>query len=143
MNQTKISELIISDRKEWQLLVSALDAHPGKTLHAAPSAPWNSRDVYAHLARWIEYSNREIKAYLAGHNLSPPISNPEEINARWQMQDGQKSLFEARQKAFEAFEERMQTLRSIPLERWDFKLEKMVEYDGAEHYKMHRNYIQV
>jgi hypothetical protein len=143
LNQDKITEIIINDRKEWQLLTSSLDAHPGKTLHATPADPWNNRDVYAHLARWMEYSTREIKAYLAGHNLSEPVSNPEEINAYWQTLDSQLSLAEARQKAHDAFEERIATIRSIPLERWDFKLEKMVEYDGSEHYKMHRNYIHV
>jgi hypothetical protein len=143
LNQNKITELIINDRKEWQLLDASLDAHQGRTLHAAPSDPWNSRDVYAHLARWMEYSTREIKAYLAGHDLSPPMSKPEEINSYWQSLDSQLSLSTARQKAHDAFKERIATIRSIPLERFDFKLEKMVENDGAEHFKMHRNYIQV
>ncbi len=141
MNQSKIDEIIMEDRRQWQLLVNLLESRAGLPLHAPPAKPWKSQDVYAHLARWLEHSNSDIEAYLQGHNLSPPISNPEELNALWQTEDSHMSLVQARAKAFKAFEDRMRILRSIPPERWDARLERIAAYDGAEHYKMHINYI--
>jgi hypothetical protein len=143
MDALKISEIILEDRRQWQLLVATLDAHFDKALHGTPANPWKSQDVYAHLARWLENSNRDMNAYLQGHNLSPPIGNTEELNALWQMEDCHLSLADARFKAHQAFDERLRILHSIPLEKWDFKLEKLAEYDGAEHYKAHLNYIKL
>jgi hypothetical protein len=143
MDAVKISHLILEDQRQWQLLVAVLDAHFDKALHGPPHKPWKSQDVYAHLARWLEHSNRDVTAYLHGHNLSPPISNPEELNSMWQIEDSKLSFAEARQKAHQAFEERIRILHSIPAEKWDFKLEKIAAYDGAEHYKAHRNYIKL
>jgi hypothetical protein len=143
MDAVKISQLILEDRRQWQLLVAVLDAHSDKPLHGTSANPWKSQDVYAHLARWLEHSNRDMTAYIHGHNLSPTISNPEELNSLWRMEDCHMSLIEARTKATQAFEERIRILHSIPPEKWDFKLEKIAAYDGAEHYKAHRNYIKL
>jgi hypothetical protein len=142
MDASKISQIILEDHRQWQLLICILDAHSDKALHAPPSQPWISRDVYAHLSRWLEHSNRNMTAYIHGHNLSS-IADPEEMNSLWQIEDSQMSLAEARHKARQAFEERINILHSIPLEKWDYTLEKITEYDGAEHYKAHRNYIQL
>jgi len=143
MDALKIAQFILEDQRQWQLLVAVLDAHSERPLHGTPANPWKSQDVYAHLARWLEHSNRDMAAYLHGHNLSPPISNPEELNSMWQVEDSQLSLTEARQKAHAAFEERLRILHSIPPDKWDFKLQKIAAYDGAEHYKSHRQYIKL
>jgi hypothetical protein len=132
----------VEDQRQWQLLVAVLDAKQGRTLHGTPSSPWGSQDVYAHLARWLVHSNKDMQAYMHGHNLSPPISNGNELNEMWKMEDCHMTLAEARHKAHQAFEERMYILHSIPAEKWDYKLEKIAAYDGAEHYKYHRNYIK-
>jgi hypothetical protein len=143
MDARKISEIILEDRRQWQILVSVLDAHHGQTLHGTADNPWKSQDVYAHLARWLERSNQHMQAYILGHNLSPNISNPEEMNELWKMEDCHMSLEEARAKGQRAFDERIRILHSIPQEKWDFKLEKIAAYDGAEHYKAHRQYINL
>ena len=143
MDAAKISQIILEDRRQWQLLIAVLDAHSDKPLHGTPANPWKSQDIYAHLARWLERSNGHMNAYIHGHNLSTTINNPEELNSLWQMEDSHMSLAEARTKANQAFEERIRILRSIPPEKWDFKLEKIAAYDGAEHYKAHRNYIKL
>jgi hypothetical protein len=143
MDAAKISQIILEDRRQWQLLIAVLDAHSDKPLHGTPANPWKSQDVYAHLARWLERSNGHMTAYIHGHNLSTTINNPEELNSLWKMEDSHMSLAEARAKANQAFEERIRILRSIPPEKWDFKLEKIAAYDGAEHYKAHRNYIKL
>ena len=143
MEAIKISQIILEDRRQWQLLVAVLDAHSDRDLHGSPGNPWKSRDVYAHLARWLEHSNLDMMAYIHGHNLSPPISNPDELNSLWKMEDSNLSFSEARLKAHRAFDERVRILYTIPLDKWDFRLEKVAEYDGSEHYKAHRNYIRL
>jgi hypothetical protein len=143
MESERISQLILEDQRQWQLLVGVLDAHCEKALHGPPDHPWKSQDVYAHLARWLEHSNRDMVAYIHGHNISPPISNPDELNTLWQIEDSPLSLTEARQKAQQAFDERIRILHSIPPQKWDFKMEKIAAYDGAEHYKAHRQYIKL
>jgi hypothetical protein len=143
MDAVKISEIILEDRRQWQLLVAVLDAHPDETLHGTSANPWRAQDVYAHLARWLERSNQNLTAYIHGHNLATDINNPDETNNMWKMEDWHMSLADARHKAHQAFEERIRILHSIPLGKWDFKLEKIAAYDGAEHYKAHRNYIKL
>jgi hypothetical protein len=143
MEATKVSQIILEDRRQWQLLVAVLDAHPDEALHGSPDNPWKSQDIYAHLARWLERSNQHMIAYIQGHNLPSEISNPLELNDIWKMEDYHLNLAEARQKAQKAFEERIKILHSIPLSKWDFQLEKISQYDGAEHYKAHRNYIKL
>ena len=49
-------------RAEWETLISLLDAHPETSLHDPVSPPWTSRDVYAHLARWMELSTSQLEA---------------------------------------------------------------------------------
>jgi hypothetical protein len=143
MDARKISELILEDRRQWQILVSVLDAYSSQTLHGTPDNPWKSRDVYAHLARWLEHSNRNMEAYIRGAGVLLTFDNPLEMNEIWKMEDYQMTLAAAREKAQRAFEERIRILHSIPLEKWDIKLEKIVAYDGAEHYKAHRQYINM
>ena len=138
-----ITKMLQDDRREWELLTSLLDAHPDEVLHESGFPPWVSRDVYAHLARWINYSNREMVAYCAGNKPSPPANNVEEMNLRWQREDSWMSLGEARKCAQEAFSERIRLIRSIPLDRWDKELEKTSLFDGAKHFILHRKYIRL
>ena len=141
MNSENITEMLLKDLLEWEMLTSELDAHPQESLHNSQSPIWTSRDVYAHLARWIGHSNNNIKAYLAGRPLTSLEGSADEINTRWQKEDSTLSLEEARSKAFQAFEQRLHLIRSIPDKRWDDELEKIVRYDGFEHYTAHRSYI--
>jgi hypothetical protein len=138
-----ITEIILKDRLEWELLTAILDAHPEESLHSPNSPSWASRDIYAHLARWINYSNQEMEAYSVRESLSLPINNAEELNLQWQQEDSRMTFQEARKKAQEAFNQRLRILQSIPLNRWDRDLEKIAHYDGAEHFAAHRSYIYI
>jgi hypothetical protein len=129
------------DRIGWDALVSLLDAHPGESLHDPASPRWTSRDVYAHFARWLDRSNAHIKAYCAGKKLPELPTAPEEMNPLWQREDSGMSLDDAREKALETFDRRMEIIASIPPGKWDEKLDSIVRYDGASHYFMHLNYI--
>jgi hypothetical protein len=141
MNKKMVTQMIAKDRVEWGLLTVILDAHSTEVLHAPPSPPWTSRDIYAHLARWLNNSNKDMEAYCSGGPLSPAVDNFEEVNSRWQKEDSSMSLAEARKKASEAFNKRLNILESIPLNKWDKKLERIANYDGSEHLAAHRGYI--
>jgi hypothetical protein len=143
LNSEMVREMIEKDRSEWDLLTAILDRHPGENLHGPNSIPWTSRDVYAHLARWINYSNREMEAYCTGKSISPAIKNPEELNTLWQKKDNWMTFQQAREKANDAFNQHLDQIQSIPVERWDKNLEKITGFDGAEHFAAHRSYIQV
>ena len=136
-----LAAMLREDRAQWEALVDVLEAQPQESLHDAGSPPWMSRDVYAHLARWMERSTDDLEARLAGRTLPPLLGTEDEINARWQQEDSGLSLGEARKRAQQAFERRIRAIEAVPAERWDQVLEAMARADGAEHYASHRRYI--
>jgi len=138
-----VAAMLHRDRAEWEALVAVLEAHPEQRLHAEGSPSWVSRDVYAHVTRWIRHSTGDLEARLAGRTLTPLEGTDDEINARWQREDSALSLDEARQRAREAFERRIRAIESVPPGRWDAALEAIANADGAEHYASHRRYIAV
>ncbi len=135
--------MVREDRAEWEALVAVLEAHPEESLHDASSPPWMSRDVYAHLARWIEHSTAKLEARLAGRTLPQLEGSDDEINARWRQEDSGLSLGEARQRARTAFERRLRAIEAVPVGRWDEALEAIARYDGTEHYASHRRSIVI
>ena len=143
MDTEAVAAMLRRDRAEWEALAAVLEAHPEERLHGEGSPSWVSRDVYAHLARWIRHSTGDLEARLAGRTLPPLDGTDDEINARWQREDSGLSLAEARQRAREAFERRLQAIDSVAPGRWDPVLEAIANADGAEHYANHRRYIAV
>jgi hypothetical protein len=141
MNTDKVQAMLRIDRMGWDALVSLLDAHPGESLHDPASPMWTSRDVYAHFTRWLEHSNACIKAYCAGDELPQLKAAPGEMNTLWQQEDSRMSLDDAREKALMAFDHRIEIIASIPPDKWDEELDRIVRYDGAAHYTQHLNYI--
>ena len=142
MSEEAIAQMLSKDRAEWNLLTSMLDAHPTEVLHEPESPPWTSRDVYAHLARWLNISNKHMEAYRSGGD-SPHFDNIDKVNAKWQEEDSILSLDEARIRAFEAFNQRLAIIASMPMDKWDNTLERIAKYDGAAHLAAHRKYICV
>jgi hypothetical protein len=142
MNSESLQEMIRKDNLEWESLTAVLDSHPAEKLYGLDSAPWSSRDVYAHLARWIEHSNQAMEAYREGRTISHPPGTDDEINERWRLEDRVLTLAEARKKACEAFDQRLRIIRTVPLELWDNELEKIVLYDGWAHFSAHRGYVR-
>ncbi len=143
MDTEAVAAMLREDRAEWEVLVAVLEAHPQNSLHHPSSPRWTSRDVYAHLARWIERSTDALEARLAGRALPPLEGTDDEINARWQQEDSALSLGEARERAQQAFERRLRAIEGVPTDRWDEMLEAMARADGAEHYAGHRSYLSV
>jgi hypothetical protein len=143
MKKEDVEVMLRIDSVVWNELVSVLAAHPEESLHAPTSPRWTSRDVYAHMARWLNHSNRLIEAYCDGQTLPLPEATPEEMNSRWQQEDRVMELNDVKEKAQIAFSRRQRIIESIPLNQWDNKLERIVRYDGATHYAAHLNYIVV
>ena len=143
MDSEAVAAMLGRDRAEWEALVAALEAHPEDVLHEANALPWMSRDVYAHLARWMERSTAELRACLDGRALRQLEGTNDEINARWQEENSGLSLDEARKRAQQGFEQRLRVIEAVPAGRWDTVLEAIARADGAEHYASHRRYIAV
>ena len=143
MDAEAIAVMLQEDRAEWEALTAVLDAHPEGSLHDPNSPRWTSRDVYAHLARWIERSTDALEARRAGRALPPLEGTDDEINARWQQEDSDLSLDGARERAQQSFERRLRAIEGVPTDRWDGMLEAIARADGAEHYTGHRSYIFV
>jgi hypothetical protein len=143
MDTGAVAAMLREDRDEWEALVAVLEAHPEENLHETGAPPWTSRDVYAHLARWIERSTAHLEARLAGRTLPPLEGTDDEINARWQQEDCELSLDEARERARTAFERRLRVVEAVPIDRWNEELQAIARADGAEHYRGHRSYIVI
>jgi hypothetical protein len=143
MNAEQIKALLSIDLIVWDELAWLLEKHPEENLHAAGSTPWNSRDVYAHLARWLNRSSAHIEAYCNGKKLPEFPASPEEMNDIWQREDSSLTLAEARTKAGVALANRLAAVEAIPTDKWDTEMHRIVSFDGATHYAMHINYIVV
>ncbi|MCH7811220.1 MAG: maleylpyruvate isomerase N-terminal domain-containing protein [Chloroflexi bacterium] len=141
MNTEAVAEMLREDRAEWEALVEVLEAHPDGALHDPTSPAWTSRDVYAHLARWIEHSTGQFEAFLAGRELTTIEGTDDEINARWQQEDSGLSHADARARAQQAFERRLRAFEAVPADRWDDAVRAFAGADGSEHYAAHRSYI--
>src|SRR5688500_15898122 len=84
MDAAAVKEMLLEDRREWHSLVALLEANPYEPLHDPESPAWISRDVYTHLARWMEHSTDELEARLAGRTVQPLAGTDDEINAGFQ-----------------------------------------------------------
>jgi Mycothiol maleylpyruvate isomerase N-terminal domain len=145
MDAAAVAQMLRHDREEWQALVAALEERPSAALHDPESPAWEAKDVYAHLARWMDNSTDALEAWLDGRRLiPPPKGTDDEINDRWQAEDAAFTLAEARERAQRAFARRSAAIEAVPPERWDKDtiLERMARADGYEHYASHRRYIE-
>jgi len=145
MDLEALRAMLHEDRAEWQALVAALDAHPDGPLHDPESPTWTARDVYAHLARWINHSTDDLESWLASRTIPKTLEGDDDtINARWQAEDSHFTLEEARARAQQAFERRIRAIEAAPADRWDDPiLDAIAHADDATHYRKHRSYIAI
>ena len=141
MSREAIDEMMRRDREAWEELTALLDAHPGRSLHEPGSPIWTSRDVYTHLARWMEHGTKAIKILLSGSTVPQRDETDDEINERWRREDSDMSLDEARQWAACALMERERMLESIPGSQWGGDIEKYARWNGETHFRAHLSYI--
>jgi hypothetical protein len=141
MTLKDVETLLQEDGKVWAELYAVLDAHPEVNLHDAGSKPFNSRDTYAHVARWMEYYAAKINALVEGKPIPVAGKSTEEVNARWQAEDASLSLEAARRWAENAYEIHERTLRAVPISMWGDELEKAASIGAANHFREHLSYI--
>jgi hypothetical protein len=141
MNPEAIKTMLNIDLMVWNELACLLEKHPEENLHDSASPAWTARDVYAHLARWLNRNNAHIEAYCAGKELPPFSKSPEEMNDIWQKEDSVMSLTQARTKAGVALASRIAAIEAVPTERWNAEMYRLATIDGASHYAQHINYI--
>jgi hypothetical protein len=138
-----LEEMLAEDRHEWHSLVTLLEANPYEPLHDPESPGWISRDVYTHLASWMEHSTGELEARLAGRTVPPLKGADDEINAGFQAAHRHMSHDEARAWAQLEFDRRIEAIKAVATEKWDPILEAVARADGAQHYRAHHSYIAV
>ncbi len=120
----------------------ALDARPDDVLHDPESPAWTAKEVYAHLARWVEHATADFEAYTQGGRAPVPEGTDDEVDARWAAEGAALTFEEARRAAHETYERRMQAIEALPDERWDKVFRAIARSDGHEHYSAHRRYIR-
>jgi hypothetical protein len=142
MDADSLADMLRRDREEWLALTAILDARPADSLHGAGDPDWNARDVYNHLARWINHSTDDLEATLAGRGIPRPPGTDDEINARWRAEDASLTLEEAREQAQAAFDRRIAAIEAVRPEQWTPVLDAIANADGWEHFAGHRQYIE-
>ena len=141
MTLEAVETILREDEEAWRELCVVLDAHPEVNLHDASSKPWNSRDAYAHLARWLEYNATKISAMTKGNPIPVTGESVEAVNKIWEAEDASLSLKEARRRAVNAYELRKRILKSVPLSGWNSEIEKFARLEGASHFREHLSYM--
>jgi hypothetical protein len=143
VNVDDMAAMLAEDRAEWQALCAVLDARPDEVLHDPESPSWTARDVYAHLARWIERSTAELESWVTNRTLLPKLEGDDDtINARWQAEDAALPFAEARSRAQAWFDRRIAAIEAVPADRWDAVAEACARADGSTHYRGHRGYVK-
>ena len=138
-----IEAMLQRDESEWRTLISILDAAGDTVVHEPAVPPWNARDVYAHLARWIAHSTDAFEAHREGRDPPPdPPGTDDEVNARWQEDDVSLSFAQARERAHAAYERRLSMITSTADDTWTNVLRATAHADGYRHYESHRRYIE-
>jgi hypothetical protein len=141
MTPPDIVQMLDRDRGAWEALVSALDARPHEVLHDPESPAWTAKEVYAHLARWMEHSTDDFEAHIEGKRAPRDEGTDDEINERWAVEDRALTFDEARRRAHEAYERRLRTIQALPDEQWDHVFRAIARSDGHEHYAAHSSYL--
>lgn len=141
MNAANVAEMLRKDREEWSALTALLDADPGRRVHQ-DGHDWTARDVYTHFARWLARSTDQFEATLDGRALPQLEGTDDEINARWQAEEANLSLEEARAGAQREFDRRLRVIESLPEDSWTEPLWAIAHADGWEHIAAHRRYVE-
>jgi hypothetical protein len=116
----------------WEELKESLDRGS-----SASSPGWDSRDVYAHFARWHQLSMEHIRLKLANEPIPPPEADEDTLNDRWAAQDTALSLAEARDRCLQTRAEFRELAFRLTWEQWDAWGEWYCDDILGEHYRHH------
>lgn len=99
---------------------------------------WSGKDTLAHVARWDDTIADVLLGYLRiGVSRGSDYEDYEAWNARWEVEDRDITLAEARSRFAGAHATLLGTLERIPVDRWDDEVVRWVRIAGIEHYQDH------
>lgn len=127
----------------WERLTGVLDATPEGRLHLGDGGvEWESRDVYAHLERWMAVQFPRVEAYLETGEVPELEAPTDELNARWTPEDRALSFEEARRRAFLTRDRFVRRMREVPVAKWNARLVSLCAGNSAGHYAEHLEWIE-
>jgi hypothetical protein len=113
------------------------------SLHAEGATDWNSRDVYAHFARWIGFTIEQVQRKAAGLDWLPPIpGTDDEINERWAVQDRTLTLDQARDWCIASVDTLTSLINDLSVDQWQRFGRKTVDDIGGDHVRAHIEFIR-
>ncbi len=130
-----VQGMMADEERWWTAIEAALDAHPGGRFHLEGD-PWDARDVWAHLARWLHRAVDVCEARLRGETPER-IADFDAQNAAWQREDSALSLADAKERAMEARRRLLEFVDATPTERWDAPMSGSIASNSAYHYLEH------
>lgn len=99
---------------------------------------WSGKDTLAHIARWDDVTADLLLGYLRdGVSRGSDYDDYESWNARWEVEDRDLTLGEARGWFAGAHATLIGTLERIPADRWDDVVVHWVWLTGIQHYGDH------
>ncbi len=141
---TERAGLLTEGAQVWDQLDALLRQHATTpNLHAEGAAEWSSRDVYAHLARWIGRTVEQVQRKSAGVDWLPPLTGTDdEINERWAAEDRALTLKQAREWCIATTETLRRLIEDLSVDQWNrFGRRCMEDIDGG-HYRAHIEFIE-
>jgi hypothetical protein len=113
------------------------------SLHSSGASAWNSRDVYAHFARWTGFTIEQVQRKAAGIDWLPPIpGTDDEINERWAAEDRALTTAQAKAWCIDSAEHLRGLVRGLSVDQWTRFGRKCVEDIGGGHYRAHIEFIE-
>lgn len=136
--------LLAGGAVSWARLDTLLRENDARSsLHAQGATDWNSRDVYAHLARWMGFTIEQVRRKSAGIDWLPSIpGSDDEINERWAVADRTLSTDQARNWCIESAGTLRRLVGDLSLDQWTRFGKKCMDDISGEHYAAHIAFIE-
>lgn len=125
------------------LEASLRDITDEEMLQPGMTGRWSGKDTLAHIARWDDTTADLLLRYLRdGVSRGSEYEDYEAWNARWEIEDRDITLAEARSRFAGAHATLLGTLERIPADRWDDEVVRWTRITGIEHYQDHTEPIR-
>lgn len=125
------------------LEASLRDITDEEMLQPGMTGRWSGKETLAHIARWDDATADMLLGYLRdGVKRGSEYADYEAWNARWEAEDRDITLAEARSRFAGAHATLLGTLERIPPDRWDDEVARWTRITGVEHYQEHTDVIR-
>jgi uncharacterized protein (TIGR03083 family) len=125
--------------REWRRLRGVVDEIPEELRGAPISGTWTIREVMAHVAAWNRELVNGVSDVLAGRRPHYEGADVDDFNATIAASVADAPLEAVLAEADAAHRDLMDTLASLPPERWEKELARLFgyRYNGRTHYGGH------